>query len=100
MARSGGAVSTGAATRLVYLIGVIKWVVLALLALWVVAMSAGTAGADSMLGAFAVLFLLYGLVAGLCIFAFLGWLQQTLLMLVGIAKNTAPESKRDLLSRL
>jgi hypothetical protein len=36
-------------------------------------------------------------VAALVVYVFLGWLQQTLLMLIGIAKNTASDN---LLSRL
>ena len=39
----------------------------------------------------------YGAVAALSVYVFMGWLQQTLHMLVGIAKNTA---KDDWLSRL
>ncbi|MGZ6799428.1 MAG: hypothetical protein ACXVGR_06300 [Mycobacteriaceae bacterium] len=39
----------------------------------------------------------YGAVAGLSIYVFMGWLQQTLLMLIGIAKNTATDN---ILSRL
>lgn len=48
-------------------------------------------------GALSLIVWLYGAVAALVVYVFLGWLQQTLLMLVGIAKNTASD---DLLSRL
>jgi hypothetical protein len=41
--------------------------------------------------------LLYGVVAGIGVYVVLGWLQQSLLMLIGIAKNTARD---DLLGRL
>ena len=39
---------------------------------------------------------LFEAAAGLIVYVFMGWLQQTLLMLVGIAKNTASDG---LLSR-
>ena len=97
MAKSGGAVSTAAATRLVYTIGVIKWVALALIALGVLGgtmlgLSSGDFG-----GAISVFVWAYGAAAALSVYVFMGWLQQTLHMLVGIAKNTA---KDDWLSRL
>jgi len=43
------------------------------------------------------LILVYGAAAALPVYVTMGWLQQTLLMLIGIAKNTA---KDDFLSRL
>ena len=98
MARSGGAVSTGAATRLAYTIGLIKWVALGLIALSVLGGTAlGLAGDLQVGGALSLLLWIYGGVAGLMVYVFMGWLQQTLLMLVGIAKNTASDG---LLSRL
>ena len=98
MARSGGAVSTGAATRLVYTIGLIKWIALGLIALGVLGGTAlGLAGDLQVGGALSLILWIYGAVAGLSVYVFMGWLQQTLLMLVGIAKNTASDG---LLSRL
>lgn len=99
MAKAGGAVSTAAATRLVYTIGLIRWVALSLIALAVIGGTAlGLAVADSGLaGTFSLIFWIYGAVAALLVYVFLGWLQQTLLMLVGIAKNTA---RGDWLSRI
>jgi hypothetical protein len=98
MSRSGGAVSTGAATRLVYTIGLIKWVILGLIAVGVLGGTAlSIAGDIAIGGAVSLIFWVYGAVAGLSVYVFMGWLQQTLLMLIGIAKNTA---KDDLLSRL
>jgi hypothetical protein len=99
MAKSGGAVSTGAATRLVHTIGVIRWVALGLIVLGVLGGTAlGAAMGDFQLaGALSLFVWLYGAVAALVVYVFLGWLQQTLLMLIGIAKNTASDN---LLSRL
>jgi hypothetical protein len=98
MARSGGAVSTGAATRLVYTIGLIKWIALGLIALGVLGGTAlGLAGDLQVGGALSLILWIYGAVAGLSVYVFMGWLQQTLLMLVGIAKNTASDG---FLSRL
>jgi hypothetical protein len=97
MSRSGGAVSTGAATRLVYTIGLIKWVILGLIAVGVLGGTAlSMAGDNPFAGAFSLIVWVYGAVAGLSVYVFMGWLQQTLLMLIGIAKNTA---KDDLFSR-
>lgn len=96
LARSG--VSTAAATRLAYTIGTIKWLILGLIALGVVGGTAiGLAGDTQLGGAISVAIWLYGAVAGLGVYVVLGWLQQTLLMLIGIARNTARD---DILSRL
>ena len=98
MSKSGGAVSTGAATRLVYTIGLIKWVTLALIALGVLGGTALSFSGDNPFGGAVSLFVwIYGAAAGLSIYVFMGWLQQTLLMLIGIAKNTATDN---ILSRL
>lgn len=98
MAKSGGAVSTGAAMRLVYTIGLIRWIALGLTALGVLGGTAlGLAGDLQVGGALSLILWVYGAVAGLVVYVFLGWLQQTLLMLVGIAKNTATDG---VLSRL
>lgn len=98
MARAGGAVRTGQATRLVYTIGLIKWVTLGLIALGVLGGTAlGLAGENPFGGAISLIVWVYGAVAGLSVYVFMGWLQQTLLMLIGIAKNTARD---DFLSRL
>jgi hypothetical protein len=97
MARSGGTVGTGAATRLVYTIGLIKWGTIGLIALGVLGGTAlGLAGESPFGGAISVIVWIYGVAAGLSVFVFMGWLQQTLLMLIGIAKNTASD---DVLSR-
>jgi len=86
-------VSTGAATRLVYTIGFIKWVALGLIALGVLGGTAlGVVGDNSFGGAISLIVWAYGAVAGLTVFVFVGWLQQTLLMLIGIAKNTASDN--------
>lgn len=100
MAKSGGSVNTGAATRLVYTIGLVKWTVLALIALGGLTATVFSAS-DQNPFAGAVIFVvwIYGLASALWVYVFLGWLQQTLLMLVGIAKNTAKESDYDILSR-
>ena len=37
----------------------------------------------------AVMFLLYGVISGVTIYVFFGWLEQTLRLLTGIAYNTA-----------
>jgi hypothetical protein len=99
MAKAGGSVSTGGATRLVYVIGFLKWIALAVIALGVLGATAlSLAGGDGSLGpALSLLVLVYGTVAALAVYVAMGWLQQTLLMLIGIAKNTA---KDDFLSRL
>lgn len=98
MAKSGGAVGTGAATRLVYTIGLLKWVALGLIALGVLGGTAlGIAGDNSFGAAISLIVWVYGVVASLIVYVFMGWLQQTLLMLIGIAKNTAVD---DVLSRL
>ena len=90
--------STGAATRLVYTIGLIKWVTLGLIALGVLGGTAlSFAGDNPFGGAVSLIVWVYGAAAGLSIFVFMGWLQQTLLMLIGIAKNTATDN---ILSRL
>ena len=97
MPRSGGAVSTGAATRLVYTIGLIKWITLGLIAVGVLGGTAlGMAGDNPFGGAVSLIVWVYGAAAGLSVYVFMGWLQQTLLMLIGIAKHTA---KDDLFSR-
>ena len=97
MAKSGGAVSTAAATRLVYTIGVLKWVALALIALGVLGGTVLGFSSGDFGGAISVIVWAYGAAAALGVYVFMGWLQQTLHMLVGIAKNTA---KDDWLSRL
>jgi hypothetical protein len=98
MSRSGGAVSTGSATRLVYTIGLIKWITLGLIAVGVLGGTAlSIAGDNPFAGAFSPIVWAYGAFAGLSVYVFMGWLQQTLLMLIGIARNTA---KDDLFSRL
>ena len=48
-------------------------------------------------GAVSLIVWIYGAVTGLSIYVFMGWLQQTLLMLIGIAKNTSTDN---ILSRL
>jgi hypothetical protein len=97
MSRSGGGVSTGGATRLVYTIGLIKWVTLGLIAVSVLGGTALSMDGDNPLGvAVSLIVWVYGAVAGLSVYVFMGWLQQTLLMLIGIAKNTAADG---LLSR-
>lgn len=98
MARSGGSVSTGGATRLVYVIGLLKWFALVVIALGVVGATAlGFAGGGDQLGpAISLIVWVYGIVAAVAVYVMMGWLQQTLLMLVGIARNTARD---DILSR-
>ena len=97
MARSGGSVNTGGATRLVYVIGLLKWFALGAIALGVLGATAlGFAGGDQLGPAISLLVWLYGIVAAVAVYVTMGRLQQTLLMLVGIAKNTA---KDDILSR-
>jgi hypothetical protein len=101
MSKSGGTVSTGAATRLVYTIGFIKWVTLGLIALGVLGGTAlSFAGDNPFGGAVSLIVWIYGAATALTIYVFMGWLQQTLLMLlmlIGIAKNTATDN---ILSRL
>ncbi len=98
MAKAGGSVNTGGATRLVYVIGLLKWLALAVIALGVLGAAAlGFAGGDQFGAAVSLLVLVYGIVAAVIVYVAMGWLQQSLLMLVGIAKNTA---KDDFLSRL
>jgi uncharacterized membrane protein YozB (DUF420 family) len=98
MAKTGGAVGTGAAMRLVYTIGLIRWITLGLIAFGVLGGTVlGMASDVQMGGALSMILWVYGAVAGLVVYVFLGWLQQTLLMLIGIAKNTASDG---LLSRL
>lgn len=93
MAKSGGAVNTGAATRLVYTIGLIRWVALGLIALGVFGGTVLSFMGDASFGAaVSLLVWAYGAVAALSVYVFMGWLQQTLLMLIGIAKNTATDS--------
>ena len=98
MARSGGSVNTGGATRLVYVIGLLKWFALGAIALGVFGATAvGFAGGGDELGpAISLLVWMYGIAAAVAVYVTMGWLQQTLLMLVGIAKNTARD---DILSR-
>ena len=97
MARSGGSVNTGGATRLVYVIGLLKWFALGAIALGALGATAlGFAGGDQLGPAISLLVWMYGIVAAVAVYVTMGWLQQTLLMLVGIAKNTA---KDDILSR-
>ena len=93
----GCAVSTAAATRLVYTIGVVKWVALALIALGVLGGTVLGLSSGDFGGAISAFVWAYGAAAALGVYVFMGWLQQTLHMLVGIAKNTA---KDDWLSRL
>ena len=87
MAKSGGSVGTGAATRLVYTIGVIKWIALALIALGVLGGTALGLSSRDFGGAISVFVWAYGAAAALGVYVFMGWLQQTLHMLVGIAKK-------------
>jgi predicted lysophospholipase L1 biosynthesis ABC-type transport system permease subunit len=80
--------------RLVWLIGVVKWIALALVTIAaLISFGASAQLANSLdapeVGALGLLGLLYGGVVGLLVYLFFSWLQQTLLMLVGIAKNTA-----------
>ena len=98
MARSGGSVNTGGAIRLVYVIGLLKWFALGAIALGVLGATAvGFAGSGDQLGpTISLLVWMYGIVAAVAVYVTMGWLQQTLLMLVGIANNTA---KDDILSR-
>lgn len=98
MAKSGGSVNTGGATRLVCVIGLLKWVALVAIALGVVGATAlGFAGGGDQLGpVISLVVWVYGIVGAIAVYVAMGWLQQTLLMLVGIAKNTA---KDDILSR-
>ena len=80
-----------------YTIGLIKWITLGLIAVGVLGGTAlGMAGDNPFGGAVSLMVWVYGVAAGLSVYVFMGWLQQTLLMLIGIAKNTA---KDDLLSR-
>lgn len=99
MAKAGGSVNTGAATRLVYVIGTLRWIALIVIAVGVAgAILMAFAGGGVEIGsAFSLLALVYGAVAAIAVYVTMGWLQQTLLMLIGIAKNTA---KDDFLSRL
>ena len=97
MTKSGGAVGTAAATRLVYTIGLIKWIALGIIALGVLGGTALGLRVGELGGALSVFVWAYGAAAALSVYVFMGWLQQTLHMLVGIAKNTA---KDDWLSRL
>ncbi|RYU14816.1 hypothetical protein [Nocardioides iriomotensis] len=97
MTKSGGAVSTGAATRLVYVIGLLKWIALAVIAVGVLGATAlSLAGQNPFGDAISLIISVYGVVAAISVYVTMGWLQQTLLMLIGIAKNTA---KEDILSR-
>lgn len=98
MAKSGGSVSTGGATRLVNVTGLLKWFALAVIALGVVGATAlGFAGGGQQLGpAISLIVSIYGILGAVAVYVAIGWLQQTLLMLVGIAKNTANE---DVLAR-
>lgn len=89
--------STGGATRLVYVIGLLRWVAIGVIALGVLGSTAiGFAAGDQFAGAISLFVWIYGAVAALLVYVFMGWLQQTLLMLIGIAKNTARD---DVLSR-
>lgn len=98
MSKSGGSVGTGAATRLVYTIGLIKWVTVGLITLGVLGGTAlSFAGDNPFGGAVSLIVWVYGAAAALGVYVCMGWLQQTLLMLIGIAKNTATDS---ILSRL
>ncbi len=78
--------STGSATRLVYVIGLVKWVALGLIALAVsVSIGASTRLAGSLdepaIGTFGAFGLLIGAVVGLLVYIVFSWLQQTLMML-------------------
>ena len=81
-----------------------KWIALGLIALAVI-VSIGVQRSTSGIAGRASdrrlrpLGLLYGAVAGLLVYIFFSWLQQTLLMLIGIAKNTGVKDY-DVLSRL
>lgn len=98
MARSAGSVSTGGATRLIYVIGLLKWFALGFIALGVIGATAlGFTGGGNQLGpAISLVVWVYGILAAVAVYVTMGWLQQTLLMLVGIARNTARD---DILSR-
>jgi hypothetical protein len=101
MAKTGGSVNTGAATRLVYTIGLLKWAILACIAGSVLIATLFSASDQNPFAGALVLFVwLYGLASALAVYVFLSWLQQTLLMLVGIAKNTAQRSEYDFLRHL
>ncbi len=89
MPKSGAAVSTGAATRLVT-IGLIKWVTLGLIALGVYGGTAlSLAGDNPFGGAVSLIVWIYGAPAGLSIYVFMGWLHHTLLML-----NETPRTRQ------
>ncbi len=60
----------------------------------------GASGQNPFAGALVFVVWIYGLAAALTAYVFLGWLQHTLLMLVGIAKNAAKSSEIDFLTRL
>ena len=76
-----------------YTIGLIKWVALDLIALGVLGATALGFTVDSPVGGTVSLIVwIYGAAAGLSTYVFMGWLQQTLLMLVGIVKNTATDN--------
>lgn len=98
MAKSGGSVHTGGATRLVYIIGLLKWFALGAIALGVLGATvlSFAGGGDHLGPAISLVVWVYGIVAAIGVYVTMGWLQQTLLMLVGIAKNTAAG---DILSR-
>jgi hypothetical protein len=81
----------------VYPIGVLKWIALALIALGVIGGTALGLSSGDFGGAISLFLWAYGAAAALSIYVFMGWLQQTLHMLVSIAKNTA---KDDWMSRL
>jgi hypothetical protein len=97
MPKSGGSVTRRPATRLVHTIGVIKWLALSLIAFGVLGGTLFGLSRGDFAGAISLIVWVYGAVAALVVYVFMGWLQQTLHMLVGIARNTA---KDDWLSRL
>ena len=67
MAKSGGSVGTAAATRLVYTIGVIKWVALGLIALGVVGGTIFGLSAGEFAGAVSMVVWVYGALAALSV---------------------------------
>lgn len=72
MAKLGCAVSTAAATRLVYTIGVVKWVALALIALGVLGGTVLGLSSGDFGGAISAFVWAYGAVAALGVYVFIG----------------------------
>ena len=71
MAKSGGAVSTAAATRLVYTIGVLKWIALALIALGVIGGTALGLSSGDLGGAISMIVWASGAAAALSVYVFM-----------------------------